>query len=62
LRIHRRLSGPERMRIGMDMSLAGRAMCKAGLHREHPDWTEVRLQKEILRYAFQPGSLPPPLQ
>jgi len=58
--IHRRLTGAERFRVALDMSLAVRALSLARLRREHPDWSELDLKREILRYAFLPAALPLP--
>ena len=59
--IHRGLTGSERLRIALDMSLAVRELSLSRLRAEHPDWSEVDLKCELLRYAFLPAPVPPPL-
>jgi len=58
--VHRRLSGAERFRIALDMSLTARAFAIARIRQEHPDWTERKLTLELLRIAFLPAELPIP--
>jgi hypothetical protein len=60
--IHRRLGGPARLRLGLDMSLAARALTMARLRRRHPDYSELDLKKALLRQAFTTDNLPPPLR
>ena len=61
-RILRRLSGSQRLAIAWDMSQVVRALALTRLRKEHPDWSEIELKRELLRYAFLPGPLPPPLK
>ena len=58
--VHRRLSGVERFRIALDMSLTARAFALARLRREHSDWSERQLMLEVVRIAFLPGKPPFP--
>ncbi|MES1164373.1 MAG: hypothetical protein ABUR63_01340 [Verrucomicrobiota bacterium] len=64
--IHRRLTGSERLRQAVEMSLLARELSAARLRREHPDWSAADLTRELLRYAFLttrgPTLLPPPLR
>jgi hypothetical protein len=64
--IHRRLTGAERLGLALEMSLTARALSLTRLRREHPDWTDDQLTRELLRYAFlstsTPTPLPPPLR
>lgn len=62
LEIHRRLSGAERLQLAVEMSIMIRELAGARLRREHPGWTESELRRELLRYAFGSGPLPPPLR
>lgn len=57
-RILRRMTGEERLKLAMEMSLAARAFSTARLRHEHPDWSDSELKRELLRYAFPPGPLP----
>lgn len=60
--IQRRLSGSERLSLAFEMSLATREMSLARLRRQHPEWSDAELRRELLRYAFSPNSLPPVLK
>lgn len=59
--ILRRLSGRQRLEIAVQMSLMARQLSLARLRQAHPDWTEARLKRELIRYAFLPDPLPPGL-
>jgi hypothetical protein len=66
-RIHRRMSGPERLMLAFEMSESARELALARLRRAHPDWTDHELRRELLRYAFlavdgAPAELPVPLR
>ena len=52
-RIHRRLTGAERLQLAFDMSEWARALCLTRLRRAHPEWTDGDLKRELLRYAFR---------
>lgn len=60
--IQRRLGGPSRLRLALDMSVAARALTLARLRRRHPDYSELDLKKALLRQAFAADNLPPPLR
>ena len=67
LRIHRELTGAERLMLALEMSESARQLCLVRLRQTHPEWTERELNRELLRYAFlavdTPSSeLPPPLR
>lgn len=57
-RIHRRLPGTIRLQVAMEMSLAAREMSLARLRRQHPEWSDAELKRELVRYSFEPGTLP----
>ncbi len=61
--IHRGLSSVERLSLAVEMSEMVRALSVARLSREHPDWSDSQLNRELLRYAFHSTSttLPAPL-
>ncbi|MGQ0703511.1 MAG: hypothetical protein ACT4PM_10310 [Gemmatimonadales bacterium] len=59
--IHRRLTGPERLRLAGEMSDLARALAVARLRQLHPDWSPRELSRELLRSAFFPKPLPPGL-
>jgi hypothetical protein len=48
----RRLSPAERLQLAFDMSLAARALLRARLREEHQDWTEPRIDQEVLRLTL----------
>lgn len=60
--IYRRMSGEERLRLAMEMSMAARELTLARLRAQHPGWSEFELKRELLRYAFGSAPLPPPLR
>ena len=54
----RRLGEAGRLRMAFDMSVAARALAAAGMRRDHPEWDEVRIKRELLRIAFAPAEFP----
>jgi hypothetical protein len=56
--VPRRMTGPQRPMIALDMSPAMRELAAARLRLEHPDWSDLAIQRQLLGYAF--GSDPPP--
>lgn len=60
--IHRRLTGAQRLALAFELSEMVRELCLARLRREHPDWSDRELKRELLRYAFLPGAPPAPLR
>ncbi len=62
VRIHRRLTGSERLALALEMSAATRDLVLTRLRHQHPDWSDRELKRELLRYAFLPAPLPVPLQ
>ena len=62
LEIIRRMSGEQRLLLALEMSLFARELAKEGIRREHPDWSEKLISRELLRLAFFPDPLPRWLQ
>lgn len=60
--IYRKMSGAQRFAIACDMSETVREFAMARLRLQHPEWTDAELKLELLRYAFLPGPLPPPIR
>lgn len=58
LRIHRSMSGEQRILIALEMSLFARDMARERIRSEHPDWDEAQVKRELLRIAFLPHPLP----
>ena len=50
--VHRRMSGAERLRLALEMSEFARPLAMARLRREHPEWADAAIAKEVLRHAF----------
>lgn len=48
LDIHRRLTGPERVRLAVEMSDDAREIAAAGVRHRHPDWSQERVRREVL--------------
>lgn len=66
-RIYRRMTGPQRLALALEMSELARELAIARLRRAHLDWTDRELTRELLRYAFlavdgAPAELPLPLR
>ena len=58
LAVLRRLTGPQRVEIAIEMSEFVRELALAGLRREHPDWSEKELLLELMRHWYRGCSLP----
>jgi hypothetical protein len=52
------MSGEQRILLAFDMSLFARELAREGIRREHPEWPEGRVARELLRLAFFPAPLP----
>ena len=59
LNIHRLMSGEQRLLLAYEMCMFARELIRARLRREHPEWSEASIAREILRLAFLPEPLPP---
>jgi hypothetical protein len=58
LQVQRAMSGEQRLLLAFEMSLFARDLARAGIQREHPEWEEVQVARELLRIAFLPAPLP----
>jgi hypothetical protein len=58
LEIQRAMSGEQRLMLALEMSLLARELARAGIRRDHPEWPEARVDRELLRLAFFPAPLP----
>ena len=54
----RAMTGEQRLLMALEMSLFARELASARIRREHPDWLETRVTRELLRLAFLPEPLP----
>ena len=62
LRIQRMMSQERRMLLAYEMSLFTRELVKEGVRREHPDWSDTRVARELVRLAFSPQPTPAPVR
>ena len=58
LQIQRAMSGEQRLLLAFEMSLFARDLARAGIQKDHPEWNEARVARELLRLAFLPNPLP----
>ncbi len=49
------------MTLAYEMSMFARELAKEGIRRDHPEWSEAQIARELLRLAFLPAPLPPGL-
>jgi hypothetical protein len=56
--ILRAMSGEQRMTLAYEMSMFVRELMREGIRRDHPEWTEAQIARELLRRAFFPAPLP----
>lgn len=45
----RRLDGPARLQMALNMSEQGRQVTLAGIRYRHPEWTDAAIHRELLR-------------
>ena len=58
LRIHRSMTGEQRILIDLEMSEFSRELMRERIRSQHPDWDESQVQRELWRIAFLPKPLP----
>jgi hypothetical protein len=58
LQIQSGMSGEQRLLLAFEMSLFARELASEGIRRDHPEWTETQVARELLRLAFLPAPLP----
>jgi hypothetical protein len=58
LEILRAMSGERRLLLAFEMRSFARELAREGIGRDHPDWPEARIARELLRLAFFPARLP----
>jgi Rv0078B-related antitoxin len=56
--IHRSMTGEQRLQVAYEMSMFARELNRARLRREHSEWRETEIARELLRLAFFPKPLP----
>jgi len=62
LQIQKAMTGEQRLLLAFEMSLFARELAKAGIRRDHPDWPELEIVRELIRLAFLPGRPPASLR
>jgi hypothetical protein len=62
LQIQRAMTGEQRLLLAFEMSLFARELAREGIRRDHPDWPEERILRELMRLAFLPAPMPAQLQ
>lgn len=58
LQVQRAMSGEQRLLLAFEMSEFARDLARAGMRRDHPEWDEAQVSRELLRLAFLPAPLP----
>jgi hypothetical protein len=58
LGLYRSMTGEQRLLLAYEMSMSARALNRARLRDEHPQWSENQIARELLRLAFFPKPLP----
>lgn len=58
LQVYRRMSGEQRLLLAFEMSTFARDLALEGIRRDHPDWDQSQIARELLRLAFLPAPLP----
>lgn len=57
--ILRGMSGEQLILLAFEMSELARELAKEGIRRQHPEWPELSVARELLRLSFFPAPLPP---
>lgn len=58
LKTLRAMSGEQRILLAFELSMFARELAREGIRRDHPEWPEARVARELLRLAFFPAPLP----
>ncbi len=53
------MTGEQRVLRAFEMSFLVRALARARIVEEHPEWCEAQVMRELLRLAFLPNPLTP---
>jgi hypothetical protein len=62
LEIRRKMSPTQRWQIALELSDLCLELRKAGLRRDHPEWSERQIILELFRRQFLPEPLPSSLR
>ena len=58
LEIRRKMTPGQRLQVALEISEVCREFRKAGIRKQHPDWSERQVMIELFRLAFLPEPLP----
>jgi len=58
IQIRRSMTPSQRLQIAVELSDLLREFRKAGIRKDHPDWSEREVMIELFRQAFSPQPLP----
>jgi len=58
LKIQRSMTGEQRLLLAIEMSLFARELAKERIRREHPEWSDVEITRELARLALLSTRLP----
>jgi hypothetical protein len=56
------MPGEQRLLMAFEMSLFARDLAKEQIRRQHPEWAETQVVRELARLAFLPAPMPAPLR
>ena len=59
LEAYRQMSRSRRFEMAVEMSHLARSFAESRIKREHPEWNDQQVTRELLRIAFYPADLPP---
>jgi len=62
LQVQRAMSGEQRLLMAFEMSMFARELASERIRREHPEWPETQVARELIRLAFLPEPLPAQLR
>ena len=54
----RSMTMEQHLEAALEISLLSRELTKAGVRRDHPDWSGKEIEREVQRLAFFPQLLP----
>lgn len=54
----RAMSEEQRILRAFEMCVFARKLAQAAIQREHPEWSEARIARELLRRTFSPATIP----
>jgi hypothetical protein len=52
------MSGEHRLLMAFEMSMFARELASERIRREHPEWPETQLARELIKLAFLPEPMP----